>query len=208
VDESHFEDRMWVDFIRGVARFDDAKRLKAHLEAACPECLETHAAWSRILDAARREASYQVPEATIRLVNSAFTLRNKIPILSRLAQVAVRVFDSVEEPLPAGIRGAAAPARQLLHAAGKFLIDLRLETEGRLESLTGQILSTETEGLTSGTGVVLIQGNEKLVAQTIANSLGEFQMEFESQNELQLFLETASNQIIAIGLPDANLPTD
>lgn len=206
--QPHFEDGMWIDFVRGLTTIDDAKHLGAHLEAGCPECVEAHSTWNRVLDVTRREASYEVPEASVRLVNAAFALRHKTPVLSRLAQVAVRIFDSFEEPLPAGIRGGAAPARQLLHAAGDFLIDLRLETEGRRESLTGQIMCTGTEGVTSGAGVLLVHGNERLIAQTIANSLGEFQMEFERQNELQLYLETASNEIIAVGLPEANLSAD
>lgn len=206
--QPHFEDGMWIDFVRGLAPIEAARQLEAHLEAACPECVETHAAWSRILDLTRRELSYRVPEDTVRVVHAAFALRHKTPMLARLAQAAVRIFDSFEEPLPAGIRGGPTSARQLLHTAGNFLIDLRLEPEGRVEHLTGQILSTGAEDVTSGAGVVLVHGKEKLVAQTIANSFGEFQMEFERQNELQLYVETTSNEIIAVGLPDANPSAD
>jgi hypothetical protein len=205
--QPHFDDRIWIDFVRGLPPADGGERLRAHLETGCRQCLETHTSWKRIAEVARREASYEVPETTVRLVKAAFGLRRKAPMLSKLATMAVRTFDSFLEPLPSGMRGGATPARQLLHEAGNFLIDLRLETTHASEFLTGQILCAGTEGGASGAGVVLVQGNGNLVAQTIANSLGEFHVEFERQDGLQLYLETGTREIIAIALPDAgNLP--
>jgi len=205
--QPHFDDRIWIDFVRGLPLPEGGERLREHLETGCQQCLETQKWWSRLVEVARREASYKAPESTVRLVKAAFALKRKAPLLSRLTQIAVRTFDSFLEPLPAGIRGGAAPARHLLHDTGDFLVDLRLETTGRAESLTGQILRAGAEGVISGAGVVLVQGNDRLVAQTIANSLGEFQVEFEREDGLQLYLETDTGEIIAIALPDAgNLP--
>jgi hypothetical protein len=204
--QPHFEDRIWIDFVRGLPA-DGEERLRAHLEKKCSQCLETETLWRRILEVTLREASYEAPEATVRLVKASFALRSKASVLSKLATMALRTYDSFLEPLPSGMRGGAAPARQLLHEAGSFLIDLRLETTGGSESLTGQILCAGTEGGASGAGVVLVQRDDRLVAQTIANSLGEFHVEFERQDGLQLYLETDTREIIAIALPDAgNLP--
>src|SRR5947207_5434093 len=135
--QPHFEDRIWIDFVRGLPLADGGERLRAHLETGCSQCLETETCWRRILDVARREPRYEVPEAPVRLVKAAFGLERKAPMLSKLARMAERTFDSFLEPLPSGMRGGGAPARQLLHEAGNFLIDLRLETTRSSEFLTG-----------------------------------------------------------------------
>src|SRR5882724_8774883 len=100
--QTHFEDNIWIDFVRGLPA-DGEERLRAHLDKGCSQCLETQANWTRVVEVARREASYEAPEATVRLVKSAFEFRRKAPILSKLASMAVRTFDSFLEPLPSGL---------------------------------------------------------------------------------------------------------
>jgi hypothetical protein len=113
------------------------------------------------------------------------------------------MFDSFHEPLPAGVRGGTAPARHLLHEAGKFLIDVRLEQEsGTHGFLTGQVLQRDAGlGATAGAGVLLAQGDRTLLAQAIGNSAGEFQLDFEGQNDLTLYLQIPGEQPIRIALP-------
>jgi hypothetical protein len=205
--QMHVAEQAWIDFVRGLLPTDEAEALRAHLTDGCSQCQDAQRLWSSLWIAARREQSYQGPDAVVRAAKAAFVLRQKIPLLSRVGQVAQKVFDSFLEPLPAGIRGSSSGPRYLLHQTGNFMIDFRLEYEGANQcSLTGQVLDCEGEATTAHTGIVLLSDTDEFIAQTAANSFGEFQLEFESETKVKLFLAVPEGTVLAVYLPDSTLP--
>jgi hypothetical protein len=102
-----------------------------------------------------------------------------------------------------GIRGAAAAPRQLVYEAGGYLIDLQLEQQaGGAGALTGQVVHAWTEGATRGAGVVLLH-DDSVVGQTVANSIGEFQLDCENWDNLKICLGLVDETFIEVKLPEA-----
>jgi hypothetical protein len=202
----HFDDKAWLDLAKEAVEPGRAAQMHAHLDSGCESCRNQYAMWRLVLETAERESEYEPPDATVRAVRDAFSLSRKLPYLPLLADLAQLISDSFLEPLPAGVRGAPSmEARHLLHESGDLVIDMRLENEGHnVTSLAGQILQKNAPvETTAGTGVVLVQGHDNLVGHTIANSMGEFQLEFESTAELTVFLEVPGGRIVSVALPVA-----
>jgi hypothetical protein len=203
--EDHFRDAAWIEFVRQSVSVERMAQMQLHLDKGCEPCRHAYTAWNQVWKTAVREANYEAPEQVVRSIKAVFRLRQKLPLLSRLTEWASLIFDSLHDPLPVGIRGGTAPARHLLHQSESFLIDLRLADEGATcASLVGQVLPKQTtQGSTAGTGIALTQG-EVLITQTVANAIGEFQMEFEYLDGLILYLQIPNSVTIGVALPRAD----
>lgn len=202
----HFDDKAWLELARKVVTPERAAQMQAHLDAGCEPCRTQYAIWRLVVETAECEAEYEPPESAVRAVQNAFSLSRKLPLLSQLAEAARLVFDSFREPLPAGVRGAASlEARHILHESGDIVIDIRLENESHgVTSMAGQILQKNAPvEITAGAGVVLVQGGDNLIAHTIANRMGEFQLEFEHNADVTVFLEVPGGRIFSVALPVA-----
>jgi hypothetical protein len=98
------------------------------------------------------------------------------------------VFDSFREPLPAGVRSQHRVSRQTLYEAGDYAVDLRQEHErgGARVTMVGQVASRKEPGRAlAGVAVVLSSGSSVL-AKTVSNEFGEFQMEYPPARDLRL----------------------
>ena len=199
---THFDDVTWLHFARGILPASHERAMRAHLDHGCDECQRAHLSWKRFVEAAGRDAA-DSPDGVAKAV---FALRRRIPFRDGLALLAEQVFDSFQDPLPVGIRGSAAAPRQLVYEAGGYLIDVRLEqgTDG-LSTLTGQVVHAWTEGATRGTGVVVV-GQNAIVGQTVANSIGEFQLDCEHFDNLKICLGISDETFIEVTLPNAARP--
>lgn len=199
---THFEDDAWLGFVRGLMPEEDVRGMLAHLNSGCEECRRTHEIWQRFLEIARQEAGDAAPESAIRFVKAAIALRRRVPFAPGLSHAAERIFDSFQEPLPMGFRGSPASPRRLLYKASSFLVDLRLEQNpGPSAALTGQVVSALADKTTGCAGVVLLQDSKTVVGQTITNSLGEFQFDFDHQGSLRICLEIPDGTLIDVALP-------
>jgi hypothetical protein len=133
-----------------------------------------------------------------------FALRRTIPFRAGMALLAERLFDSLQDRSPMGIRGSAFASRQLVYEAGGYLIDLQLEQRtGGSGALTGQVVHAWTEGATCGAGVVLVRENS-VVGQTVANSIGEFQFDFDYWDNLKICVGTSDKTFIEVPIPDTH----
>jgi hypothetical protein len=87
------------------------------------------------------------------------------------------------------------------------VIDLRLESDPARKRmfLMGQILnSRDPNGTASRVDIVLLNGDE-LIKKTLANQLGEFNMEVATEGNQQLFINIRGQRAIGIALPDMNV---
>jgi len=199
---THFEDDAWLSFVRGVTTAEEAEAMRAHLNEGCDECRQTHETWQRFVEIAKHEACNLASASAIRVVKAAFALRRKVPFRAGLAQEAERLFDSSQEAWPRGLRGSPASPRQLLYQAGNFMVDLRLEQNSGLSGgLTGQVVCAQADRSTGCAGVVLLREPNTVVGQTITNSLGEFQLDFERPDNLRICLEMPDGTLIDVVLP-------
>lgn len=200
-DSKHFEDDAWINLVRGILPAQAAEVMRKHLESRCAECQQTYETSVRIMELGSRQVA-GVSDFPVRLVKAVSALRRRVLFRTGPALLAERVLDSFRDPLPGGIRGTVASPRELVYEAGGYMIDIRLEqSPGKPGALTGQILHAWTEGATSGAGVVLLQGNG-VVGQTAANSIGEFQLDFERPGDLRLCLGIPDGALIEVWLPE------
>ncbi len=202
--DEHFSDDTWVGFLRSLLPREQSERMQDHIDRRCAECVESLRLWRSVVARANAVARYRAPESAVSSVKAAFALKQRVPLLSKFAQASRLVFDSLREPLPEGSRARIAAPRQFTHAAGRFLIDLRVETEGERQTVvTGQIVRADgAEGATAGTGIALVRGTRELLTMSIANTLGEFCMECDQRRDLVLYLDVPGDGTIMASLPD------
>ena len=116
-------------------------------------------------------------------------------------QIARMIFDSFRYPLPAGVRGLSPGARQIAYQYKQSIIDVSVdfgEGPGRI-SLTGQVLDGEKKGRNDGLSVLLVDSTRTLV-RTATNQFGEFQMEFDSADDLNLEVRLGERSWVSIPL--------
>ena len=199
----HFSSEQWFEFGRNAELAEERLPMQQHLEDGCDDCRRLAAMWREVLEIAARESRYHLPAGVVTSAKAAFAPRKNWRWLTEIAQAAETIFDSMLDPIPAAVRGAAAPARQFLQEAKPFVVDLRVEFEPtrRWVRLVGQVLSsTEPQRIVSDVEAFLLRG-EQLAANTIANSSGEFELEFEAEENLQLFVDIRGRKVIEVRLP-------
>jgi hypothetical protein len=133
-------------------------------------------------------APHRAPDAAVRDARAIFPIRR--PARPKWAvRIPIEViYDSFLVPAPAGIRASWQVGWQALYRAGDCSLDLRIEPELRSSRATviGQI-SNHTLPNTEMTGIpVCLRSGKLVVAETLGNRFGEFQMEYEQQGRLQL----------------------
>jgi hypothetical protein len=126
--------------------------------------------------------------------------RKNAPIMARL------VFDTLGQPLTAGIRSAAATARQLVYEAEGLTVDVRLDAQSQSKTVLaiGQILDKRMPLIPSTEASVTLWTEKGLpLVETRPNQFGEFHLEFEAQDNLRLSVTVLGRTPILI--PLANL---
>jgi hypothetical protein len=193
----HFSEQSWADFARGV---DASDGIKAHLAAGCLTCKTAQGFWARLENTALAEASYSAPEDLVRLAKLEFSARQE---LDHSWAVASKVFDTFSLPLLVGVRNGVRSGslwpRQVVYEAEGLTVDLRFEratSSGKI-SATGQILDNRAFGRNplNAASIVLWTGDGQLVATTVPNPHGEFQLEFVAQDDLRLTARVGGRRV-------------
>ncbi len=120
--------------------------------------------------------------------------------------LASLLFDTVAQPLPTGVRSVAAVARQLVYEAEGLTVDLRLDPQPQSNKIcvVGQVLDKGVPRVSpSSASIMLWTEKGQPLVQVSANESGEFQLEFEVQENLRLSIDVAGRKTIRI--PLANL---
>jgi hypothetical protein len=199
---AHFTDETWADYVRDLSAADDASAIEQHLRNECGACLQSFRFWQALAEYAAGEARIDIPEPNWRISRASYSewfRRHSLPTRARMARL---IFDSLLQPLPAGVRGGAASPRRILATLGSWSVDLRLDSSSsRRIHLAGQVLRSGKGGPPLKAPVVLMSG-EALLAETSANEFGEFELQFDQTNGLRLYVEIAARRPMGINLPD------
>ena len=185
----HFSDWQWADYARGMVEDGTRTTMDAHLSSGCRRC-------GRILDVLRRvalmaqgESNYEPPEQIIRNAQSIFALhrpeKDSVP-----KAIARLIHDSFRAPLAAGLRTGSRVARHALFHAGSYYLDLQLEYQPASASVTlvGQLANRDRLGNSTAGTPVSLKERDQLVATTVCNQFGEFQLQFLIRPNLHLHL--------------------
>lgn len=200
---AHFSEETWADFVRGVCASSTAQQLQEHLESSCPECNRASAVWGRIEQLAAKESNYAPPENLVRLVK--LQVAEKRPAELEIGVLASMIFDSATQPLPMGVRSGTAGTRQILYEAEGLTVDLRLERKPQSStfSAAGQVLDKDAPLTWLGNAAIVLWNDKgHMLTKTVANDYGEFQFEFEDEDQLRISIITANRKTVRIALGD------
>jgi hypothetical protein len=193
---NHFTIWDWTDFSRGVADEQTRAAMHAHLSSGCSRCERTVRVLSGVSAMARGEAQYEPPDRAMRYARALYSLHR--PEKTGFARLVGRlIHDTALAPLPAGMRSGAQAAestRHLLYEAGGYFLDVQVEQQpetGRI-SLVGQIAARNNPDANTANLPVWLLERTSLVASTISNRFGEFQLEGVP----------ARNLLLRVPLPD------
>lgn len=201
---SHYPEEVWTDWVRGIAPSEVRAEIHEHVASGCAECRSVLATWEAVAKLARRERDYEPPAS---VVESAVALYRRYPPtrspLPKTTRVAELVFDSIQNPLPMGVRGLERATRHLSYKAGSYFVDVRIEEADSpgLASVVGQLMhhpdasSQSLEGL-----VVLLTSGRTMLAETTTNRFGEFVLEMDTRKENQLAIGVGDEFTVIVPL--------
>ena len=199
---NHYAIDQWADFSRGVVSGPEGERMRAHLADGCRECGHLSEFTAKLVTACGAASAVSVPESSLRLARAIFPVRvssrtgrgNRIPI--------ELIFDSFLAPAPAGLRATWQVGWQGLYRAGDCSVDLRIEPELRTSraSVIGQITNHVAPDVDMSNLPVSLLHGKQVIAETVSNQFGEFQMEYEEQSQLKLCIQVAETTTIQVPL--------
>jgi hypothetical protein len=185
----HHDLGQWVDFVRGVVSEAGRIDMEAHL-ISCRQCGQMVERLRWAASTARADADREPPAPLIRWARALYGLHRPERV-GRLPRLVARLLhDSQRDPIPAGVRAEDRPARQTRYQAGQFLVDLRLERQqgSPLVALVGQVSHVQGRARELRGAPVLLTSGRTILARTICNEFGEFQLEYEPRGHLRLQL--------------------
>jgi hypothetical protein len=198
---SHYAIDQWADFSRGLVGGEEGARMGVHLQG-CGECARLADFTRDLAEICTSSARVEVPERALRLARAIFPVRvpsrprrgNRIPV--------ELIFDSFLAPAPAGLRATWQVGWQGLYRAGDCSVDLRIEPELRSSraAVIGQITNHVTPEESMGNLPVSLRLGDQLIAETVSNRFGEFQMEYEERAQLKLCIHLADSTMIQVPL--------
>jgi len=189
----HCSEEDCVDLARGQAGAGSGTRLQEHLETGCARCADAVRLWRTVKNVAGPETSYCPPESALRQARARFALHKPPRLAERLVRRAALVFDSFRQPLAVGVRSAGGDARYLLYKAGRYTIRVRVEpvADQNRMCIIGQILDDQEPAAALQDIAVLAQRGSQTLDRTLTNHLGEFVLEPDAAENLQLCVGVA-----------------
>jgi hypothetical protein len=178
----------WVDLARNVATGDEATLMQQHLASGCAECRQLFDFCSAVYQTGRQATPAAVPEWVVRRAKSVVPVRTA-PRGRRVSFLPFElVYDSFLAPAPAGLRSSWQVGWQGLYHTADCSLDLRIEPELKSSraAVIGQITNRTAPRLEMESIPVCLKLGKQVIAETISNRFGEFQMEYEQQGRLQL----------------------
>jgi hypothetical protein len=198
----HFSEEDWLDFARGVSG-EAAAEMERHL-SACASCAAAAGFWQETLGAARRLTAHPGADAAARQAAAVFALAGprRRGLAARAREAATLVFDSLRQPVPAGVRAVGPSARHLQFQAGPYAIRLRVESAGDTDrlSIVGQVTDDTNPTRSLGDLAVLALRGKDTVDRTLTNTLGEFHFEPEAADNLRLSVGVPDRGPLTVGL--------
>jgi hypothetical protein len=186
----HYGFVQWVDFARGVVGPGEEKGMRAHLATGCPECQGVADFCEKLSRICHGMAPMPVPEQAMQRARSIFLSKYPRPSKRSLRIPIEVIFDSFLVPSPAGLRASWQVGWQALYHAGECSLDLRVEPElcSSRAAIIGQVANHQTPDAEMANLPVCLKSGKVVVAETRSNRFGEFQMEYEQQKRLQLYV--------------------
>lgn len=194
-----------IDYCDGILMNSDAERVAAHLATGCQKCASDRRWYERVRNLAARDVAVEPPpwvlKRALKLFEREPAPHDSVDLLGRL--VASLMFDSLLQPVVAGVRSAEISDRQLLYRAGPFSIDLQIAfSDQSTAELNGQVLRESESGFESVAALPLeLTRKGKKIQSTATNEVGEFTIKAVKVSDYDLLIETREGIIAVQQLP-------
>ncbi len=207
----HIATGLLVDYARGLAGEADHPDLEAHLASGCPSCQRQASVLGKLASTARAESSYAPLPDVVSRAEQIFPSRQPKQESDSLRTILARlVYDSVLDPLPAGVRAKDRPS-QALYEAADYAVDLQMSREhaGREHGasrmvVVGQIADRRRPGRWVADKLVVLMSGREVAAQARSSEHGEFHLECASTDDLHLRVSVEAETRIEVSLPRAS----
>jgi hypothetical protein len=194
-----------IEYLDNQLNASETARLVAHLSEGCRQCAETRDWYERVRVVAATDESTEPPSWVFKRAVKIFENRKTRPsLIERIGErVASLVFDSLAQPVVAGVRSTETTNRQLLYRAGNFNIDLQVAPAEDLRAdLIGQILKEDEVAFESVSGLRLeVVRRGEPVFSTVTDDMGEFKISGIDYGVYDLRIELEDGSITVPGLP-------
>ena len=183
----HLTPEVALDFVEERLHEDQKAFWYRHLEL-CKECTAEVSRWRQLEAALRRTHLKSAPKES---VETAVNIMSPKPfesgpaIRSILASI---IFDSFLEPALAGVRGAAATARQMVMRAEEFDIHIKIWGEPEHRQMLGQLLSRSGLYFVESANFHLMQHGHRLETAA-SDETGEFHFTDVPEGDLSLQID-------------------
>jgi hypothetical protein len=198
----HYTIEQWVDYCRNLTEGEEREQMHAHLADGCEDCHRLWALSAKLVVTCGAMKAIEVPDYALRMARAIFPVR--IPERPRRgSRLPVElIFDSFLVPTPAGLRATWQIGWQGLYKAGECSVDLRIEPElkSARAAVIGQITNHVTPTTEMSNLAVSLRAGKEVIAETISNQFGEFQMEYEQQSQLKLCIHLRDSKLIQVPL--------
>jgi hypothetical protein len=194
-----------VEFARGQGDREHRAQVARHLEAGCAECERTLRLWAALLSVGDQENSDGPANRAIHRVGRRFARDRSEAIGERVSAAVALVFDSFRQPQLAAVRATGLSPRHLLYKAGRYTIKLEVEAGAASDrlSIVGQILNEQhPTGVLRDIAVRALKGSRTL-ERTLTNELGEFHLEPDTSDKLQLSIDVPEIGTFSVQPPSA-----
>jgi hypothetical protein len=196
---THYGIHEWVDFARGAGDRSGFSAMREHLETGCADCGQAAAFFQSLARVCREMAV--APDAAARLARAICPARPSSGARRSIRIPIELIYDSFLVPSPAGLRATWQAGWQALYRAGDCSLDVRIEPDLRSSraAVIGQVFNHALPELAMGDIPVCLRSGRQVVAETRSNRFGEFQMEYDQQSRLQLwiYLDGGARRIVA-----------
>jgi len=157
----------------------DRLSLKQHSEG-CATCAREIGQWERVLDGLRGSNLQSAPESV--LGDCVAIYRIPRPEATRMEMFAKLVFDSIAQPLTAGVRGSSESRQMVLRCED---IDAHVRISSNPPVILGQLMQRTVHSFISGVRIGLIHDG-KQIETTITDRLGEFRFGVAPHGDIRL----------------------
>jgi hypothetical protein len=181
----HLEDETLIGYAEGILREDVAQMVRMHVEA-CSFCRLALRDWQDLIALLKASPLEDAPEYAIRNCIALYNIPAQPSFIREtLARI---VFNSLDTPLTAGLRGSAE-GQQILFSTDNIDIHLQIFREKPL--MLGQIMERSNHEFIAGVRVGILHEDE-LIDSTVSNSLGEFRFTELPRGHVQLYADLPS----------------
>lgn len=183
-----------INYMDGRGTDVENSTLETHL-ASCKDCSELKQEFQNLTVQLQEDASFEPPVEAVEWGVNLFQPVMK-PASGGLRKIiASLVFDTFDQPMPAGVRRVGAPPRQLLFRAGDVDVDVKIESMEANDRITlvGQVLSSATKFFDNTP--VKLESHGIVRYRTRTNVVGEFSFDEVPKDTYHLSVDLPEGQI-------------